>query len=715
MDATSEVFRGFVFTHRNLLPSVWKALRDRRLPAAGATAWEDPSARGARKRARGGCGGPAPHVRSPTHVILTDRADADTRALAARQHPDAILVTQTWVFDRLAGKPEAPPPESSPPPTSAPSSNPTSLLPLPPPASDDDVLPPDHPNWILDARVSTRAFDASDGVRLGARVGATMDAVERCLRCRHDRDASLNEPVVALLVELERYEHLGGGTAAQRAGDLDAPATRDGRFNEEQSAYARAAAATRAWPRRLKPGDAASELRAIPFVGASLAAQMAQMLETGTCDKLEGFRKGAARGGIVRHHDGRVRFGDVALERDAATKDHRLPSPPDGRREKETDTETFAEGAPGALALDGVRPDVAAPATVSSAVSSAASSAGKVSRGREPGTLDEAAAHASLRVIPGVGRDTARRLILAGIRTREALREDLARGAEGSTARREGLLDARQIAVAERSADLAEPVTAADVEEMREAVLAAVRSANVPGADAAGWEVTQVGGGRRSRASHDADFLVSHPKLRTHASMSTAGALRATLDGLGDRLLSDASAFRMVSVDRARKFWKRVRDPARSLSGPGAGGVGGGVSDYYDKIFGVFRAREGKWRRLDVVFVPRDAFPFALIGWTGSKCFNRLLRNHALNRGMFLNSHCLIRRRDRRCVGAEADDPAWDQLGVPREPPAPPLDARGNDWWPPGWDANRRVESEADVFQLLGLPHVPPEWRDCPS
>ena len=701
MGDTSEVFRGFVFTHRNLLPSVWKALRDHRLPAAGATAWEDPSARCPRKRARGGSAGLAPPG-SPTHVILTDRADADTRALAARQHPAAILVTQTWVFDRLAGKPEAPPPESSPPPTSAPSANPTSRLPLAAPASDDDVLPPDHPNWILDARVSNRAFDASDGVRLGARVGATMDSVERCLRCRHDRDASLNEPVVALLVELERYEHLGGGTAAQRADDLDAPATRDGGFNEEQSAYARAAAATRAWPRRLKPGDSPSEIRAVPFVGASLAAQISQMLETGTCEKLEGFRKGATRGGIVRHHDGRVRFGDAARE---SGTDAARESGTDAARE--SGTNASREDAPGALTIASSAVVVAGSAPNPAVVVS------HTSRGREPGTLDEAAAHASLRVIPGVGRETARRLILAGFRDREALREDLARGAEGSVARRRGLLDAQQIAAAERSADLAEPVPAADAEEMRAAILAAVRSANVPGADPPGWEVTQVGGGRRSRASHDADFLVSHPKLRTHASMS--GALRGTLDGLGDRLLSDASAFRMVSVDRARKFWRRVRDPARSLSGPGAGGVGGGVSDYYDKIFGVFRAQEGKWRRLDVVFVPRDAFPFALIGWTGSKCFNRLLRNHALNRGMFLNSHCLIRRRDRRCVGVTADDPAWDELGVPREPPAPPLDARGNDWWPPGWDANRRAESEADVFQLLGLPHVPPEWRDCPS
>ena len=321
MGDTSEVFRGFVFTHRNLLPRCGGASRPPVAPA-GATAWEDPSARCPRKRARGGSAGLAPPG-SPTHVILTDRADADTRALAARQHPAAILVTQTWVFDRLAGKPEAPPPESSPPPTSAPSANPTSRLPLAAPASDDDVLPPDHPNWILDARVSNRAFDASDGVRLGARVGATMDSVERCLRCRHDRDASLNEPVVALLVELERYEHLGGGTAAQRADDLDAPATRDGGFNEEQSAYARAAAATRAWPRRLKPGDSPSEIRAVPFVGASLAAQISQMLETGTCEKLEGFRKGATRGGIVRHHDGRVRFGARRANRERTRRANR--------------------------------------------------------------------------------------------------------------------------------------------------------------------------------------------------------------------------------------------------------------------------------------------------------------------------------------------------------------------------------------------------------
>ena len=115
--------------------------------------------------------------------------------------------------------------------------------PPPPPASDDDVLPRPsqldprrarvHPRVRCVRRRSTGRSSGRDDGRRGALLSSLSP----------DRDASLNEPVVALLVELERYEHLGGGTAAQRAGDLDAPATRDGRFNEEQSAYARAAAA----------------------------------------------------------------------------------------------------------------------------------------------------------------------------------------------------------------------------------------------------------------------------------------------------------------------------------------------------------------------------------------------------------------------------------------------------------------------------------------
>ena len=48
---------------------------------------------------------------------------------------------------------------------------------------------------------------------------------------------------------------------------------------------------------------------------------------------------------------------------------------------------------------------------------------------------------------------------------------------------------------------------------------------------------------------------------------------------------------------------------------------------------------------------------------------------------------------------------------VPDEVP-PCRDKEGrDDWWPPGWGPGRRVESEADIFELLGLPPRSPPQR----
>ena len=55
----------------------------------------------------------------------------------------------------------------------------------------------------------------------------------------------------------------------------------------------------------------------------------------------------------------------------------------------------------------------------------------------------------------------------------------------------------------------------------------------------------------------------------------------------------------------------------------------------------------GNWN--DVMFCLQ---PFALIGWTGSKQYNRFLRRFAIDeRGLILTSHGLHRTRDRRTVG----------------------------------------------------------------
>ena len=44
----------------------------------------------------------------------------------------------------------------------------------------------------------------------------------------------------------------------------------------------------------------------------------------------------------------------------------------------------------------------------------------------------------------------------------------------------------------------------------------------------------------------------------------------------------------------------------------------------------------------------------------------------------------------------------------------PPLTREGQEWWPPGWGPGRAVETQRDVFELLGLPYREPWERDCP-
>ncbi|RMZ54362.1 hypothetical protein APUTEX25_001938, partial [Auxenochlorella protothecoides] len=122
--------------------------------------------------------------------------------------------------------------------------------------------------------------------------------------------------------------------------------------------------------------------------------------------------------------------------------------------------------------------------------------------------------------------------------------------------------------------------------------------------------------------------------------------------------------------------------------------------DRFDHIYGVRRTAAGKVRRLDIILAPSEEFAMALVGWTGSRTYLRLLRQHAKDVGMYLNSHRLLRKIDGKA-----------RL-VPDE--APPIVKGGREAWPVGWHAGRRILRQEDVFELLGVPYREPADRNCP-
>ncbi|XP_031310475.1 DNA-directed DNA/RNA polymerase mu isoform X7 [Camelus dromedarius] len=114
------------------------------------------------------------------------------------------------------------------------------------------------------------------------------------------------------------------------------------------------------------------------------------------------------------------------------------------------------------------------------------------------------------------------------------------------------------------------------------------------------------------------------------------------------------------------------------------------IMDAFERSFCIFRLPQPPgadvegcqkpcptWKavRVDLVVAPSSQFPFALLGWTGSKHFERELRRFSRKeRGLWLNSHGLF-------------DPEQKTIF--------------------------HVTSEEDIFRYLGLEYLPPEQRNA--
>eukprot|EP00074_Homo_sapiens_P065198 XP_011513587.1 DNA-directed DNA/RNA polymerase mu isoform X13 [Homo sapiens] len=178
--------------------------------------------------------------------------------------------------------------------------------------------------------------------------------------------------------------------------------------------------------------------------------------------------------------------------------------------------------------------------------------------------------------------------------------------------------------------DLSTPVLRSDVDALQQVVEEAVGQA-LPGAT-----VTLTGGFRRGKLQgHDVDFLITHPKEGQEAGLLPRVMCRLQDQGLilyhQHQHSCCESPTRLAQQSHMDAF-ERSFCIFRLPQPPGAA-VGGSTRP----------CPSWKAVRVDLVVAPVSQFPFALLGWTGSKLFQRELRRFSRKeKGLWLNSHGLF-------------------------------------------------------------------------
>jgi DNA polymerase/3'-5' exonuclease PolX len=296
--------------------------------------------------------------------------------------------------------------------------------------------------------------------------------------------------------------------------------------------------------------------------------------------------------------------------------------------------------------------------------------------------------------LPGVGQKTARLWWDLGLRSYEDVLEAAKEGQALSPLGPNKLTIDQKFSLEHRH-DLLADTTEEEVESMLNMVKDALKKVSHP----SGWRVELVGGGRRGSASHDADYLVTHPTLPIE---NVVLALKDHLIA-NKQLFPPSEAMCKVQNGLLPTHIEKLKEEYRKHHS--TGGMTHQTLDRFDHIYGNTRVpATGRVSRIDVIICPPEEWASGFLGWVGSRTFLRMQRNFVnLELGMFLNSHGLFLKG----VGGEQGD----AFLVPQE--RPPKLRSGESGWPPGWSAERKVETEEDIFELLGTPYRPPCDRNC--
>ncbi|XP_069799767.1 DNA-directed DNA/RNA polymerase mu isoform X2 [Dendropsophus ebraccatus] len=224
-------------------------------------------------------------------------------------------------------------------------------------------------------------------------------------------------------------------------------------------------------------------------------------------------------------------------------------------------------------------------------------------------------------------------------------------------------LSADQRAGIEHYTDLKQPVTLQEAERMEHLIKDALHRF-VPD-----LKITMTGGFRRGKQQgHDVDFLITHPSEEALSGLLQKAV--AWMDSQGLLLYHHTKTRSHVHAHRRSTHMDGHETCYAIFALPSLD------SSKCEAEAGVPGARTTRRAvRVDLVVTLYDEYPFALLGWTGSKHFERELRRYSWHeKNLTLNSHGLY-------------------------------DAEKNCSLP--------ATSEEEIFALLGLQYVPPTYRNA--
>ncbi|XP_037352310.1 DNA nucleotidylexotransferase [Talpa occidentalis] len=173
--------------------------------------------------------------------------------------------------------------------------------------------------------------------------------------------------------------------------------------------------------------------------------------------------------------------------------------------------------------------------------------------------------------------------------------------------------------------------------------------------------VTMTGGFRRGKKiGHDVDFLITSPEVTEDDEQQLLPQVINLWERKG----------LLLYYDLVESTFEKLKLPSRKVD----------ALDHFQKCFLILKLhhhrvdsgksgqQEGKsWKaiRVDLVMCPYERRAFALLGWTGSRQFERDLRRFATHeRKMMLDNHALYDKTKRLFLKAESEEEIFAHLGL---------------------------------------------------